>query len=125
MVSINAFTKYYMKIKPSVYTTQNEALIVWKYDEPITNCVGFAIYKKINEESEALAAPLNNRVGFPDDKYIPGEQRPSTEWPIQRFLWNDFTVKTGEKIQYMIVPMLLQDGDLVKDQDNISEWSDI
>ncbi|HEY9002066.1 MAG TPA: phospholipase D-like domain-containing protein [Mucilaginibacter sp.] len=113
-----------MKPNLSVYANSNETLIAWNYANPIDNCIGFAIYKKLKGETDAMAQPLNNRVGFADETYTLGQEKPSTEWPFQRLVWSDYTVKAGDKVQYMIVPILINNGQLVKDASNVSDWSD-
>lgn len=107
-----------------VYSNNDQAIIVWKYDEPIDNCIGFSIFKKLNNESDALAEPIMNKVGFEGEAHQPGEQRPSTEWPIQRFTWTDFGVSAGDVVNYKIVPILLINNQLVKDEANSSDWSE-
>jgi phosphatidylserine/phosphatidylglycerophosphate/cardiolipin synthase-like enzyme len=113
-----------MSIVIKAFANSDHALIVWRSDATIANCVGFAIFKKSNREPDALATPLNNRIPFAGDAFTPGEQQPSTEWPIQRFSWSDFSVQQGDSIQYMLVPMLLVGGQLQKDAANVSPWSD-
>lgn len=36
----------------------------------------------------------------------PGSHKPSTVWPIQRFLWSDYEAYAGDKVQYRVVPMV-------------------
>ena len=114
-----------MSIVIKVFANSDHTLIVWRSDVIIPNCAGFAIFKKSNNEPDALAAPLNNRIPFAGDTFTPGEQQPSTEWAIQRFSWSDFSVQQGDSVQYMIVPMLLLSGQLQKDAANISPWSNV
>jgi hypothetical protein len=101
----------------------DHVIIAWLYDQPIPNCIGFALFKKLSTDTAATAEPLANRIGFAGQDPKPGEQRPSTEWPIQRLLWTDFDVKENDSISYMVVPMLMQGTDLVKDMGNASAWS--
>jgi hypothetical protein len=117
--------KIIMSIVIKVFANSDHTLIVWRSDVIIPNCAGFAIFKKSNNEPDALAAPLNNRIPFAGDTFTPGEQQPSTEWAIQRFSWSDFSVQQGDSVQYMIVPMLLLSGQLQKDAANISPWSNV
>lgn len=112
-----------MKPKIKVYFNNDQVILVWKYSKAIKNCIGFAIYRRLNNESADVAEPITNRVGFHDENYRKGDQRPTTEWPVQRFLWTDYTVRHGEKVSYKIVPMLLDDDELIKDDENSSEWT--
>src|SRR6185312_3477694 len=112
-----------------VFANTDHAIITWRYTQPIADCVGFAIYKKKAGQADALAVPLNNRIPYAGQKFTPGDQQPSTEWPFQRVLWSDFSVLTGDQVQYMVVPMLLdksqQQPRLNADQHNASAWSPV
>src|SRR5581483_1943948 len=106
----------------TAYANNDQAIIVWKYEKAITNCIGFAIFRKHQGQSDAAAEAIPNKVGFADEQYQPSEQRPSTIWPIQRFTWVDFTVKMNDVVLYKVVPILLEHGRLVKDEANASDW---
>lgn len=108
----------------NVYANIDQAIIVWHYKKNIDNCIGFSIFRKNKGQADAVAEPLKNKVGFEGESHQPGEQRPSTEWPIQRFTWVDFMVNRGDVVCYKIVPILFIDGKLVKDEINASAWSD-
>lgn len=101
----------------------DHVIIAWKYDQPIPNCVGFALYKKMKGQNPASAQPLNNRIGFAGQQAKPGEQRPSTAWPIQRLLWTDFNVNPGDSMSYLVVPLYIKNNTLVKDMANATTWS--
>ena len=54
---------------------------------------------------------LTNRVGFAAaNAATPGAATPAEKsseiWPIQRYLWWDYDVQPGDKVQYQIVPMI-------------------
>lgn len=114
-------------MKPTIktYANNDQVILAWNYPETIPNCVGFALYRRLNKESADVAEPILNRVGFEGEFFKKGEQRPSTEWPIQRFLWTDFTVQRGDTVQYKIVPMLAEGTELTKDEENSSDWTDV
>jgi phosphatidylserine/phosphatidylglycerophosphate/cardiolipin synthase-like enzyme len=112
-----------MKPVIQAYANNDDAMIVWQVDKKITNCYGFALYRKLQNESDAMAEPIQSYVGFEDQKPKEGETRPSTEWPFQKFVWSDFFVKTGDIVSYKAVPMIWQDNKLIKDEDNSSDWS--
>lgn len=105
------------------YANCDHVIVAWSYDAPIANCVGFALYKATNGESTDTAEPLPNRIGFAGQNPQPGEQRPSTEWPIQRFLWTDYDVKLGDSVTYMVVPMLIDGADVTKDLTDKTDWT--
>ena len=98
--------------------------VAWRFDQLIPNCIGFALYKRKNDESEATAEPLPNHIGFAGQNPQPGETRPSTDWPIQRFTWTDYDVAANDKVSYMVVPILWLNNAASKDGANASAWSD-
>jgi hypothetical protein len=109
-----------------VYTNNDQAIIVWQYPKLISNCIGFSVFRKHKHESDALAEALPNKVGFEGEPHKNGEQRPSSQWPIQRFTWVDFTVNKGDFVQYKIVPVLVDNkGKVKKDETHASPWSDL
>src|SRR5882757_6292618 len=89
-----------------VYVDNDEACIIWKYPSFIKDCWGFAVYRKKKGESDTEAEPLPTTVGFQDDPHTAFETRPSTEWPIQKFMWIDYFVSTGDEVSYKIIPMV-------------------
>jgi phosphatidylserine/phosphatidylglycerophosphate/cardiolipin synthase-like enzyme len=107
----------------SVHANNDQVIIAWKYKDPIKDCIGFAVYRRLNDETESEAEPLMNRIGFADEEFTKGEQRPSTEWPVQRFVWTDFTVSENDTVSYKIVPILFNGNNLVKDVANTSDWT--
>jgi len=113
-----------MNTEIKAYSNCDEAIVVWKYNKLIPDCVGFALLRKFNKESDAAAEPVNTWVGFEGQTATPGEHRPSTEWPIQKYIWSDYLVKPGDKVSYKVVPMLLIDDKLVKDEKNATDWSE-
>lgn len=89
-----------------VYVNNDDATIVWKYPNPIKNCYGFAVYRKRKGETDADAEPVFTSVGFQDDAHTAFETRPSTEWPIQKYMWIDYFVNNGDEVSYRVVPMI-------------------
>ena len=63
----------------NVCANNDQVIIAWQYQKPIIDCVGFAIYRKLNNETDGQADALMNRVGFADESFKKGEQRPSYE----------------------------------------------
>jgi PLD-like domain len=102
----------------------DQVYVAWRYDQLIPNCIGFALYKRKNDESEATAEPLPNHIGFAGQTPQPGETRPSTDWPIQRFTWTDYDVAANDKVSYMVVPILWVNNATSKDSANASAWTD-
>lgn len=109
----------------NAYANNDQVIIVWDYSEPIDNCIGFALYKKLEGQSDLLAEPVHNKVGFAGQETTTGEQRPSTEWPVQRFTWTDFAVSTGDIVYYKVVPILIDAtaNKLTKDEADSTDWA--
>src|SRR3954471_23062679 len=65
------------------------AFIAWSYDDPIDDCLGFAVYRQ--SSSQPAPTPLPAWVGF--EGTVNTDWRPSTTevWPIQKFSWRDLT----------------------------------
>ncbi|WP_111308875.1 phospholipase D-like domain-containing protein [Confluentibacter sediminis] len=96
-----------MKAILSIKSNNDYALIAWNYNEYIPNCIGFALYRKINGQEELL----ENQIGFADDlENNKPYKYPSNKYPIQRFVWTDFKVYNGAKINYRIVPIVLENN---------------
>jgi phosphatidylserine/phosphatidylglycerophosphate/cardiolipin synthase-like enzyme len=106
-----------------VYANNDDATIVIQKPVIIKDCWGFAIYRKRQGETDLEAEPLVSSVGFAGDPQTQDETRPTTEWPIQRYIWTDFSVKTGDVISYMAIPMIGSATGLTKDMANKSDWS--
>jgi hypothetical protein len=107
-----------MKIK--AYANCDDAFIVWRPDRKIDNCLGFALFRERNGKVECVPT----WVGFPGDWAKPGTQRPSTQWPIQKFMWTDYLADSGDVIRYRVVPMLGTRADLKEDAEGASEWTE-
>ncbi len=102
-------------------TNSCEALIVWQLDKPIPECRGFALERQVEHEPGTTFLPT--WVGFKGQGHKPGESRPSTEWPIQRFMWSDYEdQEAGRRVRYRAIPMLGSAGNLTKAP--AKEWSD-
>ena len=107
-----------MQVK--VYANSDDTFVVWKTDGPITACRGFAIQKRRDGSSKIEVVP--NYVGW-GEKGVAAPQ-PSTDWPIQRYMWCDYKAKSGEKLSYRIVPVVGPDADhLHPAEDQASEWT--
>jgi phosphatidylserine/phosphatidylglycerophosphate/cardiolipin synthase-like enzyme len=115
--------------KPEIqaFANTDDILIVWFYAQEIKNCYGFALFRKMDGESESAAEPVNTWVGFEKQAHKDGEHRPSTQWPIQKYVWSDFMVKKGASISYKVVPMISEDSGntFTKDESNSSDWSNV
>ena len=102
-----------------VVTNCDEATVVWESDRPIPGCRGFALEREVDGEGQSSI--LDTWVGFKGQKHKPGEHRPSTEWPIQRYIWSDYFAPLGKRVRYRAIPMTGSAGALLKAPQ--SEWS--
>src|ERR1051326_1134010 len=107
------------------YENGGHACLIWfpKDFKPIQGCRGFAI-EEIKEEQKDKEM-LHNFTGCTDTAPPPpaGEE---WKWPIQRFLWWDYSVRAGDKVRYSVVPVLGSnaDGSLKLDRKNQSDFTD-
>ena len=116
-----------MKVsKLAVYANCDMATIAWTTDSPIPGCRGFAIERDVRgPKGDAPKGFINTWVGFKSDQHKPGENRPSTEWPIQRYLWSDYVVSFGQEVRYRVIPMVGSATRLQKAaEEQWSDWSD-
>jgi len=102
-----------------VLTNCDEATIAWQAEQPIEGCRGFAVERETRGESQSSFLPT--WVGFKGERHKPGESRPSTEWPVQRYIWSDYGVRAGQVVRYRVIPMIRPAGSLEKAKE--TEWS--
>jgi hypothetical protein len=53
-----------------------------------------------------------------------GRNKPSTEWPIQKFAWSDYDLCTGDTAQYRAVPMVGTKDALAAVDVDATNWSE-
>lgn len=99
----------------------DDTYVVWRYPKAIPECRGFALYRKPKGGEEE---PVHTFIPFAGEDHKPGEHRPSSEWPIQKFAWGDVLARSGETVSYRVVPMVGKAGALKEDTDKASPWSD-
>lgn len=109
--------------KIKVIANNDEAMIIWKYDQVIPNCWGFAIYRKKAGESDMLAEPIYSTVGFENENVPEQTYQPTTTWPIQAYQWIDYTVNIGDQVAYRVIPMIHTGNALVKNEAMATSWS--
>jgi len=83
------------------FADSDHAFVAWRVDAPIPGCRGFALKRRSNDPREAVEV-LDTWVGFVGDTAPAGTKRPSTSWPIQRFLWSDYAPPRGRQLSYQI-----------------------
>jgi phosphatidylserine/phosphatidylglycerophosphate/cardiolipin synthase-like enzyme len=127
-----------MTVEIIVHPGVDSAFLAWRAPF-IAQCRGFALKRKIKRAQDSAASP--NTVGTPDAKGFveeivaswvgfangpdvdPGTRKPTTEWPIQKYLWSDFMVNPGDQVAYCVVPMVGPSTALKEAQ--ASAWSDV
>ncbi len=106
------------------YPNCDDALVVWRYDAPIANSRGFALYRRVGD---AQPEPVDTFAPLEGEDAPEGASQPSTAWPIQRFIWTDLLARAGDReVRYHAVPMIrsARDGPLTPDEANATAWSD-
>src|SRR5262245_28999527 len=98
-----------MNMRVRVYHNGDDVYLVWRPDGPIKECRGFAIERRRKGRSSEL---LSSWMGFEGTTWKRGERRPSNVWPIQKFTWIDYSTRSGETVQYRVIPMVGGAGNL-------------
>lgn len=113
-----------MSIDLKVYDNGDHTCLVWLPSDlnPIPQCRGFSVARIKNNQKPPTY--LHGFVGFSDDDKLD----PSAPWkfPVQRFMWWDYDVVPGDKVQYSVVPVVGPDkNSLTLSTANASPWSDV
>jgi phosphatidylserine/phosphatidylglycerophosphate/cardiolipin synthase-like enzyme len=127
-----------MSIELIVHPGVDSAFLAWRAPF-IENCRGFALKRKIKRAHGSAASPntvsrpdpqgfveeiVASWVGFANGPSVqPGTRKPTTEWPIQKYLWSDFMVNPGDAVAYTAVPMIGSADDLEEATEMASGWS--
>ena len=106
-----------MSINVRVYENGDHTCLVWlpANSKPIPNCRGFTIRRVLNGAEDFL----HGFVGFSDQDKLD----PANPWkfPLQRFMWWDYDVKPGDRVQYSVIPVVGKDrNSLAPDAANAS-----
>jgi hypothetical protein len=91
-----------MSLELKVYDNGDHTCLVWlpADGKPISNCRGFTIART----SQGKVTYIHGAVGFSDtDKLDPSNP---CSFPLQRFLWWDYSVKPGDTVQYSVIPVV-------------------
>ncbi len=80
------------------------ALVAWKYDKKIPNCLGFAVYR--TDLNSGIRSTLPAWVGFQGQSNENWQPKTTEQWPVQKFNWRDLTAKHGGFYQYQVAPMV-------------------
>jgi hypothetical protein len=127
-----------MNIDVIVHAGSDDAFIAWTADF-IPDCRGFALRRRVKRGGNSARSP--NTVAEPDAQGFveeivaswvgfaagpqprEGTREPTTIWPIQKYLWSDFAVRSGDAA-YKVSPMLGSWNALQEQSNLASQWSD-
>ncbi len=110
-----------MAITIKAYSNCDHTYVVWKSDKRIAGCLGFALIRKPKGGAEVV---VETWVGFSNDPdATSGTHKPSTEWPVQKFMWSDYMAAPGQELQYQVVPMIGSENKLKRADNQASGWS--
>jgi phosphatidylserine/phosphatidylglycerophosphate/cardiolipin synthase-like enzyme len=121
-------------VRPSV----DSAFLAWRAPF-IPECRGFALSRRVKRVEGSAPSPqtiakqdgfsiewVSSWVGFANDGgAAPGTRKPTTQWPIQKYVWSDFMVNPGDQVAYRVIPMVGSEGALKEDEANASAWTDV
>ncbi len=93
-----------MSLSVKAYDNGDHVCLVWLPTDlkPIPGCRGFGIRRTLNGGAPAF---LQNHVGFSDGQAPPAAGQ-EWKWPVQRYLWWDYSANPGDTVQYQIVPVV-------------------
>ena len=121
-------------VRPGV----DSAFLAWRVPF-LPDCRGFALIRRVKRVAGSAPSPattgeedgfaietVSSWVGFAGGPQVdPGTRKPTTEWPIQKYLWSDFMVNPGDQVGYRVTPMQGKAGALAEDAANASPWTDV
>src|ERR1041385_498625 len=93
-------------IKIAVYTNSDDAFVAWAPSAFIPGCRGFLLERGRKTGTGEKVEPVENRVGFSQDKPKSGDHESSSVWPFQRFNWTDHAVDVGIEVRYRVTAMV-------------------
>jgi hypothetical protein len=110
-----------MAINVHVYDNGDHTAIIWLPDnnQPIPGCLGFAVHRKCGDQTDYL----HSFVGFKDGD-PPPPAGSEWQWPLQRYIWWDYGVKSGDTVSYQVIPVIGEPGNLKLDTPHQSTWTD-
>jgi phosphatidylserine/phosphatidylglycerophosphate/cardiolipin synthase-like enzyme len=110
-----------MSINVKVYDNGDHTCIVWvpSDEKPIVGCRGFTIQSKRTRAGQPSTNYCHGFVGFSaTDKFDPANP---WKFPVQRFLWWDYSVQIGDVVQYTVIPVIRDaNNNLQLDNDHAS-----
>lgn len=118
-----------MAVEVRLIANCDDAVVFWRVAKRIPECRGFAVERERKfDDGSIQRTTLANRMGFEDDEPRPGEYRPSTEWPFQRFWWADYSANLGDRVRYRVCPIVRTGGslrELVSERSRWTRWTEL
>lgn len=113
----------------------DSAFLAWRPSSFIRDCRGFALTRRVKRAEGSAPSPnttpeadgftvetVSSWVGFANGPEVTaGTRKPTTEWPIQKYVWSDFMVNPGDEVQYRVTAMTGTADNL--QQGESSDWS--
>jgi phosphatidylserine/phosphatidylglycerophosphate/cardiolipin synthase-like enzyme len=99
-----------MSIDVKVYDNGDHTCLVWLPSDgnPIPGCRGFTIQSKRTRAGQQATTYCHGFVGFSaTDKLDPNNP---WKFPVQRFLWWDYSVQPGDVVHYTVIPVIKDDS---------------
>jgi len=121
-----------------VHPGVDSAFLAWRVPF-LRDCRGFALTRRVKRAAGSAPSPVTTSqeggfaietvsswVGFANGPQIDlGTRKPTTEWPIQKYVWSDFMVNPGDQVAYRVTPLQGRAGALTEDPANASPWTDV
>jgi len=90
------------------FTNCDDATIVWRPDTFVPGCRGFALMRETRAQDGTVGAetPIDTWMGFENEKWKDGDHKPSTQWPVQRYIWTDYEARSFYEVRYRVIPVV-------------------
>lgn len=118
-----------MGIDAQAYANVADVVLVWQC-AVIDGCLGFGIQRKDQSGGAPVYLPTYmpfspDPAGRQQDPAGPAvHSQPSDIWPIQRYIWADYSAAGLTGVQYRVVPVMGTPGHSQADMDHASVWTD-
>jgi PLD-like domain len=94
-----------MSLDVKVYDNGDHTCIVWLPSDgkSIPGCRGFTIQSKRTRAGQTVTNYCHGFVGFTPNETL--DLNNAWKFPVQRFLWWDYSVQPGDVVQYTVIPV--------------------
>ncbi len=96
--------------KISAIANNDVAVVAWQYEQPIKDCLGFEVSRT---DQTGKTEVLPSWVGF-EGEAVKGKHvmKTTADWPVQKYIWRDFTATRGSTYRYHVTPRIGKPGQL-------------